>query len=163
MELSAKILAVYPQEYHPEKPRIKASLHAQISIAGLEFDLKNVLFYRDGDFWRIQLPSRRGVKDGLSCEFPIFSFSDRELNKRLIAELRAKAIIAVSEYFQNNPAPIEAPKKAEAKIQASPKAAAPKRPETKLGDVTRIQTKTWSDPPMRKPSALLERKRGSIE
>lgn len=106
MEIFVEPRAFYPAMFDPTKDKCKGSLHVTIRIGDIAFDLRNVLVFKNGDFFMVRLPFRAGQREGKTVNYPIFSLNDEPLHKKLINEIKEKGIPFVENFFRLNPMPI---------------------------------------------------------
>jgi hypothetical protein len=147
-EFEVKILEFYPVERDDSKKSCKGGLSVNLSIAGVEINLRGILVCKEkGTRWYFNVPFKSGLhhQTKVSVKYPIFSFKNNKLQEKLINEIRVKGQAFVEEWLKTHPEiPLETQplKKEIVKLQ--------KIEETLSKPTSVIPTRVFVDPPKRK-------------
>jgi hypothetical protein len=113
--MEVEIKNFFPAERQDKKGLLKGSLHLAIRLADVELNIRGILASRQNGKYFFRMPFRLGTchKTGNSVTFPIFIFSNDELNKSLLDGIYKKAPAFIEEFLKMNTQGIEAQKTAE--------------------------------------------------
>jgi hypothetical protein len=158
--MEVEIKNFFPAERQDKKGLLKGSLHIIVKLIEAELNVRGILVSRQKGKWFFRMPFRLGTchKTGNSVTFPIFIFSNDELNKSLLDGIYKKAPAFIEEFLKANPQAIGAQKtvehiKPKANVDDRKEAApnAKKQALVETVQVKKVSVVSWQDPPPRKP------------
>jgi hypothetical protein len=140
MNIEIEVKNVYPVERNDQKQFVKGGLHVTITLGDVEgeINLRGVLFSKTKEKYFFRLPFKSGIshETKLSVQYPIFSFSNDELNKTVIDAIYQKAPAVIESFLVNNPQTSE-PMKQPEKTTPKPKVFVTPPPVSKKQEVQR--------------------------
>lgn len=85
--LKVKIIVNYPLSKGKNRIREtieKGTLHVKVWIKGTPTDVKSVFYCASKNKIWVNMPSKKGTLKNKECDYPIFSFSDRDTQREFI-------------------------------------------------------------------------------
>jgi len=85
--LKVKIIVNYPLSKGKDRKRKtieKGTLHVKVWIHGTPTDVKSIFYCASKEKIWVNMPSKKGSINQRECDYPIFSFSDRDTQREFI-------------------------------------------------------------------------------
>ncbi len=119
MNIEIEVKNVYPAERNDQKQFVKGGLHVTVKLGEVEINLRGILFSKEKERYFFRMPFKSGVshETKLSVQYPIFSFSNLELDKAVIDSIYEKAPSVIENFLSANPQTAEPMKQPEKPTQ----------------------------------------------